>query len=332
MPDMHAAPDTILDVKGLTKHFTLHGDVFSRLAGEKTQVLKAVDGIDFHIRRGETLGLVGESGCGKSTTARLVTRLIEPTGGEVRLKGEDMLAFSAARLKGARKEVQLVFQDPYSSLNPRKTIMQILSRPMEIHGLATTAAEKRERVLELLARVGLGIEHVDRYPHEFSGGQRQRIAIARALSVDPELVIGDEPVSALDVSIQAQILNLFRDLQEQFGLTYLFIAHDLSVIRHISDRVAVMYVGKIVETGPAAAIFADPLHPYTKALLAAVPEADPAKPPPRLTLKGEVSTPIDPPPGCRLCGRCPRELPVCSESAPPLVDVGGDRQVACHNL
>jgi len=329
---MTAGGDMLLEVTNLTKHFTLHGDIYSRLAGEKAQVLKAVDGIDFHIRRGETLGLVGESGCGKSTTARLVTRLIEPTSGQVRLKDQDLLAFSAARLKEARKEVQMVFQDPYSSLNPRKTVMHILSRPMEIHGLARSWAEKREKVLELLRRVGLGIEHIDRYPHEFSGGQRQRIAIARALSVDPELVIGDEPVSALDVSIQAQILNLFRELQKEFGLTYLFIAHDLSVIRHISDRVAVMYVGKIVETGPAAALFEEPLHPYTKALLAAVPEADPAKPPPRLTLKGEVSTPIDPPPGCRLCGRCPRESPVCVEIAPPLVDVGGGRQVACHNL
>jgi oligopeptide transport system ATP-binding protein len=324
--------DTLLRVKGLTKHFTLHGDIYSRLAGEKSQVLKAVDGIDFHIQRGETLGLVGESGCGKSTTARLVTRLIEPTAGEVALKGENLLAFSRSRMKEARKEVQLVFQDPYSSLNPRKTIMHILSRPMEIHGLARSWAEKRERVLELLRRVGLGIEHIDRYPHEFSGGQRQRIAIARALSVDPELVIGDEPVSALDVSIQAQILNLFRELQKEFGLTYLFIAHDLSVIRHISDRVAVMYVGKIVEAGPAAALFDAPLHPYTKALLAAVPEADPAKPAPRLTLRGEVSTPIDPPPGCRLCGRCPRESRVCAEVTPPLVDVGDGRQVACHNL
>ncbi|NQV61907.1 MAG: ATP-binding cassette domain-containing protein, partial [Alphaproteobacteria bacterium] len=236
------------------------------------------------------------------------------------------------RMRQTRKNVQLVFQDPYSSLNPRKTIMQILSRPLEVHKLAKSWHEKRERVLELLNLVGLGSEHIDRYPHEFSGGQRQRIAIARGLSVNPELMIGDEPVSALDVSIQAQILNLFRELQEKFNLTYLFIAHDLSVIRHISDRVAVMYVGKIVESGPVATIFSDPQHPYTKALLAAVPEADPKKPPPRLILKGEVATPIDPPPGCRLQGRCPIATSICGEVSPELLTVDTDHQVACHHL
>ena len=324
--------DMLLEVKDLTKHFMLKSDMYSKLAGEKAQVLKAVDGIDFHIRKGGVLGLVGESGCGKSTTARLITRLIDPTSGEVILKGEDLLAFDREKMQDVRKEIQLVFQDPYSSLNPRKTIMQMLSRPLEIHNLASNWKEKRERVLELLSYVGLGVEHIDRYPHEFSGGQRQRIAIARALSVNPELVIGDELVSALDVSIQAQILNLFRDLQEQFDLTYLFIAHDLSVIRHISDRVAVMYVGKIVETGTAAELFSEPIHPYTKALLMAVPEADPDKPPPKLTLKGEVTTPIDPPPGCRLFTRCPIETPICSQDTPVLEDKGAGRFVACHNV
>jgi oligopeptide/dipeptide ABC transporter ATP-binding protein len=321
----------LLEVKDLVKHFTLHGDFVSRIAG-KTQTVKAVDGISFHIRQGETLGLVGESGCGKSTTGRLITRLIEPTEGEIKLHGEDLLAFPPKRMREARRNIQLVFQDPYASLNPRKTIMQILSRPLEVHKLAKTWHEKRERVLELLNLVGLGSEHIDRYPHEFSGGQRQRIAIARGLALTPELVIGDEPVSALDVSIQAQILNLFRELQEKFSLTYLFVAHDLSVIRHISDRVAVMYVGKIVETGPVATIFSDPLHPYTKALLAAVPEADPTKPPPRLTLQGEVATPIDPPPGCRLNSRCPLATTICGEVSPELVTVDTNHEVACHNL
>jgi oligopeptide/dipeptide ABC transporter ATP-binding protein len=323
--------EPLLEVKDLVKHFTLNGDLVSRLAG-KTQTVKAVDGVSFYIRQGETLGLVGESGCGKSTTGRLITRLIEPTAGDIKLRGEDMLAFSPKRMRETRKDVQLVFQDPYSSLNPRKTIMDILSRPLEVHKLAATWHEKRERVLELLNLVGMGSEHIDRYPHEFSGGQRQRIAIARALSVTPDLVIGDEPVSALDVSIQAQILNLLRELQEKFSLTYLFIAHDLAVIRHISDRVAVMYVGKIVETGPVSTIFNEPLHPYTKALLAAVPEADPKKPPPRLTLQGEVATPIDPPPGCRLNGRCPLATSICGEIEPPLVEVATNHQVACHNL
>jgi oligopeptide/dipeptide ABC transporter ATP-binding protein len=323
----------LLEVKGLTKYFPLNADIVSRLAG-KTQSLKAVDGIDFYIKPGETLGLVGESGCGKSTTGRLITRLIEPTSGEIRLRGEDLLSFSPARMRDTRKDIQLVFQDPYASLNPRKTIMHILSRPLVVHNLATTWHEKRERVLELLNLVGMGAEHIDRYPHEFSGGQRQRIAIARSLTVNPDLIIGDEPVSALDVSIQAQILNLFRELQEKFSLTYLFIAHDLSVIRHISDRVAVMYVGKIVESGPVDVIFSDPLHPYTKALLAAVPEADPKKPPPKLTLEGEVATPVDPPPGCRLAGRCPLATAICSEEEPLLENAGGadHHQVACHNL
>ena len=325
------APLPLLEVDSLVKHFTLNGDLVSRAAG-KTKTLKAVDDISFVVKQGETLGLVGESGCGKSTTGRLITRLIEPTAGQIRLKGEDLLAFDQRRMQSARKAMQLVFQDPYSSLNPRKTIMQILGRPLEIHGLAPTWREKRERVLELLNLVGLGREHVDRYPHEFSGGQRQRIAIARALAVDPELVIGDEPVSALDVSVQAQILNLFRELQERFNLTYLFIAHDLSVVRHISNRVAVMYVGKIVETGPVEEIFARPQHPYTVALMAAVPEADPDKPPPKLTLQGEIATPIDPPAGCRLCKRCPIATPNCETDPPPLRELAPSHFVACHNV
>ena len=324
-----AAP--LLEVQNLHKHFTLNGDFVSRLAG-KTQTLKAVDDISFTIESGETLGLVGESGCGKSTTGRLITRLVEPSSGDIRLKGEDVLTFEGRKLLESRKTMQLVFQDPYSSLNPRKTIMQILERPLEIHKLAESWTQRRERVLELLNLVGLGREHVDRYPHEFSGGQRQRIAIARALAVDPEFVIGDEPVSALDVSVQAQILNLFRELQEKFSLTYLFIAHDLSVVRHISDRVAVMYVGKIVEIGPASEIFANPQHPYTGALMAAVPEADPKKPPPRLTLQGELATPIDPPPGCRLNGRCPKATPECAEVMPPLLEQAPGHFVACHNI
>ncbi len=325
------AETPLLEVRNLVKYFKLHDDLVSRLAG-KTQTLRAVDDISFEIKQGETLGLVGESGCGKSTTGRLIARLIEPTSGDVAYKGEDLLKFDNRRMRAARKDIQLVFQDPYSSLNPRKTVMQILGRPLEVHGLAGDWREKRERVLELLNLVGLGHEHIDRYPHEFSGGQRQRIAIARALTVKPDLVIGDEPVSALDVSVQAQILNLFREMQERFGLTYLFIAHDLSVVRHISDRVAVMYVGKMVETGPVADVFARPQHPYTQALMAAAPEADPDRPAPKLTLKGEVATPIDPPPGCRLCKRCPIATPNCVTDPPPMREMAPGHFAACHNI
>jgi len=323
--------NAFLEVQHLTKHFPLNNDVLSRLTG-KTRTLQAVDDISFSMQPGETLGLVGESGCGKSTTARLLTRLIEPSSGTIVLKGEDLLALPSSRMLEMRKTIQLVFQDPYSSLNPRKTVMQILSRPLEVHHLAHGWAAKRRQVLHLLRLVGMGVEHAERYPHEFSGGQRQRLAIARALAVHPQLIIGDEPVSALDVSIQAQILNLFRELQEDLNLTYLFIAHDLSVIRHISDRVAVMYVGKIVEMGAVKEIFAYPQHPYTRALLAAVPEADPRQPPPRLTLQGEVATPVDPPPGCRLYGRCPLATEVCSQVVPPLSDRGSGHFVACHNV
>jgi oligopeptide/dipeptide ABC transporter ATP-binding protein len=320
-----------LEVTGLTKHYPVRADVFARMTG-RTVVLKAVDGIDFYVKRGETLGLVGESGCGKSTTGKLLARLLEPTAGAAHLEGTNIFSLPVTEVQKLRKRVQFVFQDPYSSLNPRKSIMQILSRPLEVHGLANGFLAKRHRVIELLSMVGLGAEHADRYPHEFSGGQRQRIAIARALAVAPELVIADEPVSALDVSIQAQILNLFRQHQEELGLTYVFVAHDLSVIRHISNRVAVMYVGKIVETGTVEQIFQAPMHPYTQALLAAIPLPDPLAPAPRLTLSGEVPSPINPPVGCRLLGRCPLAGPECAQIDPELRDRGGEHFVACHKV
>lgn len=322
--------ENLLTVKGLSKYFSLRTDLVSRVL-RKEVLLKAVDHIDFNIRPGETLGLVGESGCGKSTTARLITRLIETTSGEIWLGDSDILQLQKGALKQLRKEVQIVFQDPYSSLNPRKTVYQIIGRPLEVHGLTKSRREKRARVVQLLNMVGLGHEHVDRYPHEFSGGQRQRIAIARALALEPRLIIADEPVSALDVSVQAQILNLLLELQNEFKLAYLFIAHDLSVIEHISDRVAVMYMGKIVETGDTDAIFNSPLHPYTRALNQALPVPDPRARRPRLTLKGEVTSPLDLPPGCRLQARCPQREKRCMEEEPKLTHRGDGHYVACFN-
>ena len=293
--------------------------------GTGKNTVQAVRNASFTVGAGESYGLVGESGSGKSTVLRAIAGLNSHWTGRIVVDG---VTLKQKRPRAFRKLLQMVFQDPFGSLHPRHTVDFILKEPLAIHKF--DGAE--QRILKALDEVGLGPEFRFRYPHQLSGGQRQRIAIARALSVSPELVIGDEPVSALDVSIQAQILNLFRDLQQEFELTYLFIAHDLSVIRHISDRVAVMYIGKIVETGPVDRLFAEPLHPYTKALLLAVPEADPTKPPPKLTLKGEVSTPIDPPPGCRLCGRCPLETAICSEVTPVLKDMGQGRHVACHNI
>ncbi len=321
----------LLTVKGLSKHFPIRSDFISRIS-HRELFLKAVDRIDLNIRQGETLGLVGESGCGKSTTARLITRLIEPTEGEILLNDSDILSLKKRALKKLRKEVQIVFQDPYSSLNPRKTVYQILGRPLEVHGLTNNRREKRARVVQLLNMVGLGSEHVDRYPHEFSGGQRQRIAVARALSLEPRLIIADEPVSALDVSVQAQILNLLLELQNEFKLAYLFIAHDLSVIEHISDRVAVMYMGKIVEMGNTETIFDSPLHPYTRALHKAVPLPDPRAQRPHLTLKGEVTNPINLPPGCRLESRCPEKEKRCQAEEPILTQRGDGHHVACFNI
>jgi oligopeptide transport system ATP-binding protein len=272
-----------LEAKGLTKYYPIRTDLLARMTG-RTVVLKAVDGIDFYVRRGETLGLVGESGCGKSTTGRLVARLLEPTAGSAYVQGRNIFTLDSSEVHKLRKTVQFVFQDPYSSLNPRKTIMQIISRPLEVHGLASSFLQKRHRVIELLTMVGLGSEHVDRYPHEFSGGQRQRIGLARALALEPKFIIADEPVSALDVSIQAQVINLLMELQERLQLTYLFIAHDLRLVRHICRRVAVMYLGKIVEMGDTEALFAKPAHPYTRALLSAIPVTDPDAPRQRIEL------------------------------------------------
>ena len=317
--------EALLEVTDLVKYFPIRRGIFSREVGR----VHAVDGVSLRVVKGKTLGLVGESGCGKTTAGKTILKLIEPTGGTIRYAGEDITGLSRRRMKRFRREMQIIFQDPFSSLNPRQTVGAIIAAPLEIHRLAEKS-EKADRIAQLLRQVGLPAASMRRYPHEFSGGQRQRIGIARALAVSPRLIVGDEPVSALDVSIQAQILNLLEDLQEALGLTYVMIAHDLSVIRHISDTIAVMYLGKIVETAESRELYKNPLHPYTAALLAAVPVPDPGRKRQRMALKGDVPSPVRPPPGCRFHPRCPRRFGPCDAEEPAFRAVSADHFVACH--
>ncbi|MFD9632574.1 ABC transporter ATP-binding protein [Streptomyces violascens] len=324
-----APGEVLLKVSGLQKHFPIRSGVLKRQTGS----VKAVDGIDFDVRSGETLGVVGESGCGKSTMGRLITRLLEPTGGTVEFEGRDITHLGVRGMRPMRRDVQMIFQDPYSSLNPRHTVGGIISAPFKLQGVTPEGGIKKE-VQRLLSVVGLNPEHYNRYPHEFSGGQRQRIGIARALALNPKLVVADEPVSALDVSIQAQVVNLLDDLQQELGLTYVIIAHDLSVIRHVSDRIAVMYLGKIVELADRKSLYAAPMHPYTKALMSAVPVPDPRRrgmKSERILLKGDVPSPISPPSGCRFHTRCWKATEVCKTQEPVLVELKPGQQVACHH-
>ena len=314
-----AAPEVLLRTEALFKYFPVK---------DSSEVVRAVDGVSFAINAGETLGLVGESGCGKSTVGRCLLRLHEPTSGSITFQGTEITTLGKREMRDIRREMQMIFQDPYASLDPRMSILSIVSEPLKIHGVGS-AAERKERVADLLGRVGLDPRYMTRYPHEFSGGQRQRIGIARALALNPKLIICDEPVSALDVSVQAQVVNLLQDLQQEFGLTYLFISHGLAIVEHISDRVAVMYLGRIVEIADSAALYATPLHPYTKALLSAIPIPDPNRKRERIILKGDVPTPIDPPSGCRFRTRCPFASAECAETDPELREVRPGHFAAC---
>ncbi len=320
------AETALLRIKNLKKYFPIRGGLFSREVAR----VHAVDDVSFDLQKGETLGLVGESGCGKSTTGRCILRLIEPTAGEVWFEDKNVTTLDKRSLRHLRRDMQIIFQDPYASLNPRMTVGSIIGEALVIHKLAKTKREREERVVHLLETVGLNSDHLRRYPHEFSGGQRQRIGIARALAVSPKLIVADEPVSALDVSIQAQVINLLEDLQKQFNLTYLFIAHDLSVVEHISTRVAVMYLGKIVEIAPGKELYNNPKHPYTEALLSAVPIPDPAVKRKRIILEGDVPSPIKPPSGCRFHTRCAIRVPSCSENEQVLKEISRGHWVACQ--
>jgi len=320
-----AHPDDLIEVRGLVKYFPVRGGILQRTQGW----VKAVDDVSFTIRRGETLGLVGESGCGKTTVGRLLLRLIEPTAGHVWFEGRDLTAVGGSELKALRREMQIIFQDPFSSLDPRSQVGDSIGEGLLIHGVRD-GRERRRMVLEIMRRVGLAEDHMRRYPHEFSGGQRQRIGIARALVLRPKFIVCDEPVSALDVSIQAQVLNLLKQLQREFNLTYMFIAHNMSVVEHISDRIVVMYLGKVVEVAERMELYRNPQHPYTQALMSAIPVPNPDLKRERTILTGDVPSPLNPPSGCPFHPRCPVAIDICSRVVPPLIDLGGEHLAACH--